>query len=110
MQPHAVADGDEALKAFGDEVYDLLLIDCQMPIRDGFSTVLETRKLEGRTSPDSRIPIIMWSATNSEDEKEQALQSGADEFILKPIDAQFLVEKIIGRLGWFSHDGSPHPV
>lgn len=71
------ADGDDALRQFGRENPDLILLDVMMPGRDGFSVCREIRK-------NSNVPIIMVTARGEDFEKIMGLEIGADDYIVKP--------------------------
>lgn len=70
-------DGDEALKYFENNNYDILLLDVMMPKKDGFEVCREIRK-------ESSIPIIMVTARGEDFEKIMGLDIGADDYIVKP--------------------------
>ncbi len=70
-------DGEAGLKLFYDENPDIILLDVMMPKRDGFSVLIEIRKL-------SDVPIIMLTARGDEPAKVKGLEAGADDYITKP--------------------------
>lgn len=82
-------NGQVALEKAQREKYDLLLMDIQMPIMDGYEAVSRLRK-EGFT-----IPIIALTAHALQDEKRRCLENGFDEHISKPIDKDTLIENVI---------------
>ncbi|MBK9292834.1 MAG: PAS domain S-box protein [Oligoflexia bacterium] len=81
-------NGKVALEMAKLKKYDVLLIDIQMPIMDGYSTVAELRKNGFKT------PIIALTAHALREERMRSLASGFDEHISKPIDRNTLVESI----------------
>ncbi len=81
-------DGDEALKIFeNDKDISLIILDVMMPGRDGWEVCKEIRKT-------SDIPIIMLTAKDTESDELESFDSGADEFISKPVSPKVLVARI----------------
>ncbi|MGB8655182.1 MAG: response regulator transcription factor [Candidatus Acidiferrales bacterium] len=79
--------GDEALEALRKNRADLILLDLNMPGLSGLETCREIR-----TTSD--VPIIMLTVRNSERDKVQALDAGADDYVVKP----FGVEELLARV------------
>jgi signal transduction histidine kinase/DNA-binding response OmpR family regulator len=79
----AVADGDEALAVLEHEAFEVILMDRQMPGRDGLATAREIRRREamGRSPP---TPIIALTAHAMPGSREECLAAGMNEFLLKP--------------------------
>ena len=73
----AASDGREALQRFGEEHYDLVVLDLMMPKMDGLEVC---RRLRAR----SDVPIIMLTAKAEETDKVFGLELGADDYITKP--------------------------
>lgn len=97
-QVHVVANGEEALEAMSRVDYALILMDGQMPVMDGFETTRRIRANEQKTSV--HIPIIAMTANASEEDRQQCLSVGMDDFIAKPFKSAELhrkVEKWLGR-------------
>ncbi len=74
-------DGKEAIKLYKKEKLDIILMDIQMPKKNGFETTLEIRKLSHSENP----PIIALTAGIFVEEKEKCLNSGMNDYISKPI-------------------------
>ena len=91
----SAVDGQEAVNSAREVKPDLILMDLGLPVIDGWEA---TRQLKADTSTQ-RIPIIVLSAHAMTDDREQALQAGADDFDSKPINFERLVEKIEDILG-----------
>ncbi|MEZ5402216.1 MAG: response regulator [Bryobacteraceae bacterium] len=95
-QVETVNNGTEALAALDSSAYDLILMDCQMPVLDGFET---TRRIRARESapqpaPDARLPIIAMTANAMKGDRERCLDAGMDDYIPKPIDLARLAEAL----------------
>lgn len=85
-------DGKEAIKLYKKENLDIILMDIQMPKKNGFETTLEIRKLSHSENP----PIIALTAGIFIEEKEKCLNSGMNDYISKPIILSDL-EKILHK-------------
>lgn len=77
----AVSNGQEAVDAYKKAAYDLILIDCNMPVMDGFDATRMIRQLE---QPGTHIPIIAMTALALQGDAERCLAAGMDDFISKP--------------------------
>ena len=77
-------DGDEALTLWQKNKYDVILMDCQMPIMDGYEATQAIRKMEKETT--KQTIIIAMTAYAMEGDKEQCLASGMDYYLAKPIN------------------------
>jgi signal transduction histidine kinase/ActR/RegA family two-component response regulator len=76
----SVCDGEEALKAMAENYYDLVLMDIQIPIIDGYEVTRKIRHIESR-----KFPILAVTANVTPHDREQAYKVGMDDFISKPI-------------------------
>jgi two-component system, chemotaxis family, chemotaxis protein CheY len=86
----SAADGDEALRLAALTAYDLVLLDVNMPVRDGFEVI---RAL--RAEPDYRhTPILMLTTENSPDRKREGKSAGATGWIVKPFDPAQLIATV----------------
>lgn len=86
-----VENGQQAVEVFQSSQYDLILMDCMMPIMDGVEATREIRQLE-KQQELSHIPIIALTAKNAETEEKICLAAGMDEFLSKPTTAHELEE------------------
>jgi two-component system sensor histidine kinase/response regulator len=84
---HAVANGQAAVVAWRDGRYDLILMDCQMPILDGYEATREIRALE---AGQRRIPIVALTAHAMKDDDVKCLAAGMDHHLTKPLDRERL--------------------
>ncbi len=88
----AVANGREAVDAAQSIPYDLILMDCQMPELDGYEA---TRQIRAEINPSlSRIPIIAMTANAMAGDREKCIAAGMNDYVVKPIKAQELIEVI----------------
>jgi signal transduction histidine kinase/DNA-binding response OmpR family regulator len=89
-------DGMDALMKRGENTYDIIFMDCQMPHMDGYITTQEIRLQEA--SSLSHIPIIAMTANAMVGDREKCLNAGMDDYLSKPLRAEHL--KIILQ-SWF---------
>src|ERR1700712_3991253 len=81
-------DGEEGLKTFTKQNYDLLILDVMMPKKDGFTLGKEIRKI------NAHVPIIFATAKAMIEDKTQAFNLGGDDYITKP----FRIEELLLRI------------
>jgi CheY-like chemotaxis protein len=89
-----VENGAEALEAFREGRFDLVLMDLQMPVMDGLAATRALRALEAAESARPRTPIAVLSANAMAHHREEALAAGADLHIAKPVTARGLIEGV----------------
>ncbi len=76
-------DGHQALDYYQNTKFDLILMDCHMPIMDGYQATAHIRKIE--LSKNTHIPIIAMTANAMLGDKEVCLNAGMDDYLSKPI-------------------------
>jgi CheY-like chemotaxis protein len=89
-------NGREALDAVARRSYAAVLMDCQMPVMDGYEATAELRK---RENGGPHLPIIALTAHASDAERERCLACGMDEFLTKPVHAEELVQTLARLIG-----------
>jgi CheY-like chemotaxis protein len=104
---HAATDGAEAVALLQELEVDVVLMDIQMPVMDGFEATRVIREREQRTG--GRVPIVAMTAHAMAGYRELCLQAGMDEYITKPLRLTE-VDRVLGR--WFGEaktdQGTPH--
>lgn len=90
-------DGEEAVKKYQENVYDLIIMDISMPNKDGYMATREIRQLENN---QKHIPILALTAGSGDSlERQHCLEAGMDDYISKPIvDLEALRTKISSYL------------
>ncbi|MBR6708398.1 MAG: response regulator transcription factor [Clostridia bacterium] len=83
-----VSDGQEALDAFENDYYDLLISDIMMPRMDGNALVRALRKAGNNT------PVMMITAKDDFDDMRQSFLSGSDDYMIKPVNVNEMVLRV----------------
>src|ERR1700758_4279131 len=91
FEPTFVADGDKAVEAFRDARPDLVLLDLMLPGSDGIDVCRQIRA-------ESGVPIVMLTAKSDTVDVVLGLESGADDYVVKPFKPKELVARIRARL------------
>lgn len=84
--------GRKALEHLERREFDVLLLDCQMPVLDGFETISEIRKKEAAQRGLKRLPVIALTANAMAGDREHCLLAGFDYYLSKPFTAAQLYE------------------
>lgn len=87
-------NGEDALEKVTLSRYDLIFMDCQMPIMDGYEATKRIRQLEGNSLTFSQVPIIALSANAMKGDKDICLEAGMDDHMAKPISKDKLSEML----------------
>lgn len=96
-----VDNGREAVHAVDRKRYDLIFMDCQMPVMDGYEATSRIRQMEEQFG-SGRIPIIALTAHAMKGDREHCLAVGMDDYLVKPFTEQQLAI-ILGK--WFEDKG-----
>ncbi|HKM32766.1 MAG TPA: response regulator, partial [Oscillospiraceae bacterium] len=86
-------NGKDAVEAFKKQKYDLIFMDCQMPVMDGFEATKQIRRIQGE---GAHTPIIAMTAYSLESDDKKCFAAGMDEFISKPVDVN-KINKILDK-------------
>jgi len=78
-------DGEQALRRLAEAAFDLVLMDCQMPVLDGPACTRRWREIEARAQRP-RIPVVAMTATSDDDAREACRAAGMDDFLTKPVE------------------------
>jgi PAS domain S-box-containing protein len=92
--PHEVdiaENGEVALQKFDPDAYDLVLMDMQMPVMDGYTATKMIREME-KTNNLQATPIIALTANALKGDREKCLDAGCDEYVAKPVKKDKLLE------------------
>ncbi len=91
FEPHFCEDGSNALADFRSVAPDLVLLDLMLPGKDGIEVCADIRE-------ESGVPIIMLTAKSDTADVVKGLESGADDYVVKPFNPKELVARIRTRL------------
>jgi two-component system sensor histidine kinase/response regulator len=86
-------DGKQALQKYKDAPFDLILMDCQMPVMDGLEATRQIRIYEKEQGIEA-VPIIAMTGNAFESDREKCFKAGMDDFISKPVEPDILARKI----------------
>jgi len=105
---HMICDvavnGSKALQAVADKEYDIVFMDCQMPVMDGYQSTMEIRKLEGS---GKHCVIIAMTANAMEGDRAKCIEAGMDDYISKPINFEVMLKMIAEYTGQSKQNAEP---
>ena len=90
-----VTSGLAGLKRLDAEVFDLVLLDIEMPVMDGFATLTSIRQRENLKD----LPVIILTGTRHKQKVIKGITSGVHGYVVKPADSELLLTKIETALG-----------
>lgn len=97
LHPTTVTNGQEALDHFAAQSWNLILMDCEMPIMSGYEATRQIREIENDQGRH-RTPIIALTANAMAGDRERCLSAGMDHFLSKPITGEALYQVITKTL------------
>src|SRR5262249_47268309 len=91
-------NGASAVDRVAHESFDLILMDCEMPVMDGFEATRRIREAEAVAADEGRthLPIVALTAHALAEIREKCLRSGMDDFVVKPFD-EFQIGELLRR-------------
>lgn len=98
-----VENGVQVLKRYQEDAWDIILMDCQMPLMSGYDATIEIRRLEKESG--EHVKIVAMTANAMSGEREKCLRCGMDEYISKPIDIDGLRDVLAQ---WLRFDNIPN--
>ena len=109
VEIHVCSDGEEALKLLTTKEYDVVLVDWQLPTRDGHSLVKAVRGLQDKDR--AGVPVIMVTGAGDKTRVVKAREAGVDGYIVKPVSVKAIQDRITalidrGRLDLSKAGGS----
>ncbi|WP_141753420.1 response regulator, partial [Duganella sp. HH101] len=94
LEVSRACNGEEALHSVQAGEFDLILMDCQMPVMDGFAATTEIRRHEQQRGRARNLPIIAITANALQGDRESCLAAGMDDYLSKPFTQQALGQTI----------------
>jgi CheY-like chemotaxis protein len=91
-------DGAQALAAVVSRDIDLVLMDCGMPVMDGFESTRRIRAWEQAQPGRARVPIVALTASALAGDREACLSAGMDDYLVKPVSSSRLSETLARHL------------
>jgi CheY-like chemotaxis protein len=85
-------NGAEALERIAESTFDAVLMDCQMPVMDGFTATRMIREAERQKGTGARLPIIALSANVMSKDREHCIAAGMDAHLAKPLEPSRLAD------------------
>ena len=74
--------------------FDIILMDCQMPVMDGFEATQRVREIEAEQTPGEQIPIVAMTGFSTEGERAKCLDAGMTDHMSKPFDKEMLKQML----------------
>ena len=98
-----VDNGEQAINMFRDHDYDLVLMDCHMPDKNGYETTGELRL------HCNEVPVVALTADAMEGTEKKCLRAGMDDYLVKPVNVETL-RNVLGQWVIFSEEDIAHDI
>jgi signal transduction histidine kinase/CheY-like chemotaxis protein len=92
-QTDTASNGQEAVEMYKNNTYDVILMDCQMPVLDGFEATVTIRNEFSEKNPNT-IPIIALTANALVEDRQKCFDCGMNDYLSKPINKKLLTQKL----------------
>ena len=96
------ADGKEAISALEQLPYDLVFMDCQMPVLDGYDATRQIRDLDSKVK-DHAIPVVAMTANAMQGDRDHCIAAGMDDYISKPVQPSKILQMLEQWLPYHCH-------
>ncbi|MGF1692542.1 response regulator [Photobacterium kagoshimensis] len=103
MTVTVAANGLLGVEQFESQKFDLILMDCQMPVMDGFDATRRIRTIEADRGNGDTIPIVALTANVLKEERDKCFEAGMDDFLAKPVNQKLLRETVLKYLKQSEH-------
>jgi signal transduction histidine kinase/CheY-like chemotaxis protein/HPt (histidine-containing phosphotransfer) domain-containing protein len=100
----SAGNGETALMRMSASRYDVVLMDCQMPVMDGYTATQRWRESEQAAGDGNHLPIIAMTANAMAGDRQKCLDAGMDDYLAKPVTRSEL-ERCLAR--WWKPEASP---
>ena len=97
LQVDVAEDGQQAVEAYRNVDYQAILMDCQLPVMDGFQATIAIRNIEQQRGGEP-VPIIAITAGVLPEEREHCFTCGMDDYLEKPVKLDRLRDKLMTRI------------
>lgn len=105
MDCEVANDGRTGVEQVRRAEFDVVLMDCEMPIMDGFEA---TKAIRAFSAPWAKIPIIAVTSHASAEDRHRCADAGMDDYVSKPIRKDLLIDALARHVpGFFASDGAP---
>jgi len=98
LRSRLAGDGRQALAELDRGGVDLVLLDCQMPVLDGWEAARQWRRQERERGATARLPIVALTANAVAGDRERCLAAGMDDYLAKPFTREALVAVLVQHL------------
>lgn len=99
MDVTIVENGQQAVDKFLDEDFHLVLMDCRMPVLDGWEATREIRRHEMRAGTEQPLPVLALTAHAMKGDRAVCIDAGMTDYLSKPVDEQQLIEILRTYIG-----------